>query len=178
MCFKNPFLPCRHEFTFHIRPVIGVGKWCEIRAPFHTQAHVLAHQPAQQFGDSRVPPPPCSACPLLLCAYLSRRCRSQDCRLHAGAAAGTAPRPGGRPSPAACPLLPSRSAGRHVSAGSESGSGGLSRGSGLMTCAGCCTGPGEGRRSSALGAAEETPGGQRGCAQEAGGPQPRRWNKE
>ena len=139
------------------------------------RAHPIS-QPAQQFGDTgpftsllRPSPPP--ACIPFLAG------RRQDHRLRAGTAAGTAPRPGGRPSPAACPLLPNRSAGRHVSTGAESGSGGLGRGSGLMTHTGCCTGPVESRRSSALGATEETPGGQRGCAEEAGGPQPRHWSK-
>lgn len=139
------------------------------------RAHPVS-QPAQQFGDTSPftsllqpsPPPACIPFPAG---------RSQDRRLRSGASAGTAPRPGGRPSPAACPLLPNRSAGRHVSAGAESGSGGLGRGSGLMTHTGRCTGPGESGRSSALGAAEETPGGQRGCAEEAGGPQPRRWSE-
>lgn len=122
----------------------------------HTRAHTRTHACTPRFpacpalfGDTCVPslpapPVPCS------CTQAFRR-----------AAAGTAPRPAGRPSPAAPPLLPNRSAGHHVSAGAESGSGGLIRGSGLMTRAGrLLLGPRGGRT-------ELSSGGRRGDPQES-----------
>lgn len=138
----------------------------------HAHAHARTpHFPAcpAPFGDMCVPFPylPCPPHPAHIHTFPGQA-GAQDRRLRPGSPGRDSAWGQGRaasPPPLdQLPLLTNRSVGPVTCpAGADSGSGGLSRGSGLMTRTIHCTDPREGRGSSALWAAEETPRGQQGC---------------